>query len=127
MRKETMAIFCPLQGVIDIIGKKWALLIINEIGNHGTIRFSELRNELRGVTAKSLTKTLTDLRNYGLITRRTYNEIPPRVEYSLTEEGRSLYKIIVPLIQWASSRKGAVVKECSCTALNRKDHQAVVS
>ena len=118
MSEET-ALFCPLQGVIDIIGKKWSLLVINEIGNHKKIRFSELRNELRVVTAKSLTKTLVDLQNNGLITRKTYNEIPPRVEYSLTDEGQSLHRIIVPLIRWASLRKGAVVKECSCKMLHQ--------
>lgn len=120
MRKESnVALFCPLQGVIDIIGKKWALLVINEIGNHGHIRFNELRTELRDITAKTLTNTLSDLEASNLVTRESFNEMPPRVEYSLTEEGRGLYQIIIPLIKWASARKDAVVKECSCKALKR--------
>ncbi len=77
----------------------------------------ELKYELREITAKSLTKTLCNLEKSGLVTRRTFNEILPRVEYSLTEEGTNLHKIIVPLIQWAASRKDAIVKECSCKAL----------
>ena len=121
MRKESIALFCPLQGVIDIISKKWALLVINEIGNHKRIRFNELRSELRGITAKTLSKTLNDLQDNKLIVRETFREIPPRVEYSLTEEGLELHHAIVPLLQWAASRKDAVVRECSCKALKLKD------
>ncbi len=119
MRKETIALFCPLQGVIDIISKKWALLVINEIGNHKRIRFSELKSELRGITSKTLSNTLNNLQKSGLIEREAFNEIPPRVEYSLTKDGSDLHHSIVPLLQWASSRKDAVVKECSCKARNQ--------
>ena len=118
MPQETFGRFCPLQGVIDMISKKWALLIINEIGNHRSIRFSELKSELRGITSKSLTNTLNDLQNNGLVIREAFNEVPPRVEYRLTKDGMGLHRVIIPLLQWASSRKGAVVKECSCKALN---------
>ncbi len=114
MRKESIALFCPLQGVIDIISKKWALLAINEIGNHKSIRFNELRRELKGVTAKSLTNTLTELQSNGLIRRKSFDEKLPRTEYSLTDEGTKLYHLMIPLLQWAASREGAVVTECSC-------------
>lgn len=114
MRKENILLFCPLQGVIDIISKKWSLLVINEIGNHKSIRFNELRRELRGVTAKSLTNTLNELQTNRLINRKSFDEKLPRTEYSLTDEGLKLYRLIIPLLQWAASRKGAVVTECSC-------------
>lgn len=114
MRKESIALFCPLQGVIDIISKKWALLVINEIGNHKRIRFSELRSELRGITPKALSNTLNDLQTNDLVTREVFKEIPPRVEYSLTKDGLDLYHAVIPLLNWASSRKDAVVTECSC-------------
>ena len=52
VRRSNNVMFCPLQGTIDIIGKKWALLVIYEIGNHGRIRFNELKNELLGITSK---------------------------------------------------------------------------
>ena len=120
MRRGNITLFCPLQGIIDIISKKWALLVINEIGNHKRIRFSELRSELRGVTAKTLSKTLNDLKGSKLIIRETFNEMPPRVEYRLTADGVGLYRAIVPLLQWAASRKDAVVKECSCKAVKSK-------
>jgi DNA-binding HxlR family transcriptional regulator len=67
-----MALFCPLQGVIDIISKKWSLLVINEVGNHKSIRFNELKRELRGITAKSLTNTLNEVQSNGLISRKDF-------------------------------------------------------
>jgi len=114
VRKSSLAMFCPLQGTIDIISKKWALLVIYEIGNHNNIRFNELKNELQGITSKSLVNTLADLQDSKLILRETFREMPPRVEYSLTKDGKDLYRVIIPLIQWSASRKDAVVKECSC-------------
>jgi len=115
-KRQQLVLFCPLQGAIDVISKKWALLIINEIGNHKRIRFSELRSELKEITAKSLSNTLDGLKSNDLIIRETFNEIPPRVEYSLTRDGQGLHRAIIPLLQWAASRKGAVITECSCKA-----------
>lgn len=114
MQKGNMALFCPLQGVVDIISKKWALLAINEIGNHKRIRFNELRRELRGITAKSLTNTLIELESCDLVLRKRFNEKLPRTEYHLTNDGTKLYHMVIPLLRWSASRKGAVVKECSC-------------
>lgn len=114
VRGSSATLFCPLQGTIDIIGKKWALLVIYEIGNHKTIRFNELKNELRGITSKSLVNTLEDLQDNHLISKEYFKETPPRVEYSLTKDGKGLYRIIIPLIQWSAMRKGAIIKECSC-------------
>jgi len=113
-RTSNVALFCPLQGTIDIIGKKWALLVIYEIGNHGAIRFNELKNELLGITSKSLVNTLKGLQNSELISKESFRETPPRVEYNLTKDGKGLYGIIIPLIRWSALRKGATVKECSC-------------
>jgi DNA-binding HxlR family transcriptional regulator len=116
MQRESIALFCPLQGVIDIISKKWSLLVINEVGNHKNIRFNELRRELRGITAKSLTNTLNELQSNRLINRKDFDEKLPRTEYRLTEEGVRLYRLIIPLLKWAASRKGSVITECSCKA-----------
>jgi len=113
---QPLVMFCPLQGAIDVISRKWALLVINELGNHKKIRFNELRSELKEITAKSLSNTLEDLQSNDLIIRETFNEIPPRVEYSLTRDGQGLHRAIIPLLRWAASRKGAVITECSCKA-----------
>src|SRR5574340_1106482 len=108
MKKESIVLFCPLQGVIDIISKKWSLLAINEIGNHKNIRFNELKRELKGITAKSLTNTLNELQSNRLISRKDFAEKLLRTEYSLTDEGTKLYHLIIPLLQWAASKKNAV-------------------
>lgn len=120
MKKENTVLFCPLQGVIDVISKKWSLLVINEIGNHKSIRFNELRRELKGITAKSLTNTLLELQTNRLINRKDFHEKLPRTEYRLTDDGLKLYYLIIPLLQWAASRKGAIVTECSCKAKIKK-------
>jgi len=116
---KPLVLFCPLQGAIDVISKKWTLLIVNEIGNHKRIRFNELKSELIGITSKTLSSSLSDLHQYNLIIKETFKEIPPRVEYSMTKEGVGLYRAIAPLLQWAASRKDAVVTECSCKAKAR--------
>ncbi|MGH9922271.1 MAG: winged helix-turn-helix transcriptional regulator [Nitrososphaerales archaeon] len=121
MNKDSNAIcLCPLEGVIDTISKKWALLVINEIGNHKRIRYNELMQELKEISPKTLADTLKELQKSGLIERQAFNEIPPRVEYSLSKDGAELRRSIIPLLEWASARKGSVVAHCSCTALNPK-------
>jgi len=113
-KQSKLICLCPLEGVIDSISKKWALLIINEIGNHGRIRFNNIMREIKGIGPKSLTQTLKDLKEKGLIRSQSFNEKPPRVEYSLLKDGKELRKLIIPLLQWATARKGSVVGRCSC-------------
>jgi DNA-binding HxlR family transcriptional regulator len=98
--------FCPLKGVIDVISKKWALLIINALGNDGTLRFNGLTKALKGISPKTLSDTLKILKAEKLIRREPFAEIPPRVEYSLTKDGKDLRKSIVPLLKWAAARNG---------------------
>jgi len=106
MQKESCSVcLCPLEGIIDVIGKKWALLIINAIGNHGKLRFNDLMSELGFVSPKTLSDTLKNLQKEGLVSRESFNEIPPRVEYSLTQDGVELRKSIVPLLEWAATRE----------------------
>src|ERR687892_854591 len=116
-RSNESIFFCPLQDVVGIISKKWALQVINEIGNHKRIRFTILKEELRYITPTVLSNTLNTLESNGLILRYAFNEIPPKVEYSLTDDGRQLYNIIVHLVRWASSRDNAEIRKCSCNAL----------
>jgi DNA-binding HxlR family transcriptional regulator len=120
MSKDSNVIcLCPLEGVIDIISKKWALLIINEIGNHGRIRYNDIMKELKDISPKTLADMLKELQKEGLIERQAFNEIPPRVEYTLTKEGGKLRKAIIPILEWAISKKGTVVAHCSCTMINK--------
>jgi DNA-binding HxlR family transcriptional regulator len=110
---------CPLEGLIDVITKKWALLIINEIGNHRRIRYNDLMNELQSISPKTLADTLKELKNYNLVKREPFIEIPPRVEYILTKEGNELRHAILPILQWAISKKGAVIAHCSCSLIEK--------
>jgi DNA-binding HxlR family transcriptional regulator len=93
---------CPLQGIIDIISKKWALLIIATIGNHHKLRYNELRKKLGEISPKTLADRLKELEGEGLIKREAFAEIPPRVEYSLTNRGEELRIAMMPLMKWAS-------------------------
>jgi len=105
--------FCPLEGVIDVIGKKWALLIVNALGNCGRLRFNDLMDELGGISPKTLSDTLKELQGQGLVKRESFAEIPPRVEYSLTKDGTELRKSIVPLLKWAATRENLSNEKCS--------------
>ena len=114
---------CPLEGIIDTIGKKWALLVVNAIGNHGRLRFSQMMQELKGISPTTLTDTLQELQRERLITRESFAEIPPRVEYSLTKDGAQLRKAILPLLQWASARGGPARKKCAAAYREIAAHQ----
>lgn len=98
---ETLCV-CAIGGILTTISKKWALLIINKLGTKGRLRFNDLMAELDGVSPKTLSDTLKELQEERLVRRESFSEIPPRVEYFLTDEGVSLRKAIIPLLRWAS-------------------------
>lgn len=95
---------CSIEGIMGILSRKWALLIISAIGNNQKQRFSELEKNLGDISPKTLSDRLKELENANIIKREAFAEIPPRVEYSLTEEGAELRKAIIPLMKWASLR-----------------------
>ncbi|MGA2120896.1 MAG: helix-turn-helix domain-containing protein [Methanoregula sp.] len=113
MEKESNHIcLCPLEGIINIIGKKWAILIISIIGHDKKIRFNDLQQRLGGVSPKTLADVLKNLQKENLIHRESFSEIPPRVEYSLTEDGKQLCEAVLPLIQWAEKRDNVDKHRC---------------
>lgn len=97
---------CPhlLEGVINVIGDKWSILIVGTVGNFGTLRFTELRRKLGGISPKTLAEKLRKLEAAGLMHRRSYNEVPPRVEYALSPSGEALRSAMAPLLQWAATQ-----------------------
>jgi DNA-binding HxlR family transcriptional regulator len=111
--KQHQTCLCPLKGIIDVISKKWALLIINTIGNHGKLRFNQIMETLQGISPKTLSDTLKDLQTEGLITRESFAEIPPRVEYALTNDGTELRKSIIPLLEWTANRSTIDKTRCA--------------
>ncbi len=110
---------CPLEDILDVIGKKWALPIIAVIGRKGQARFNEILRALPGLTPKTLAKRLKELEAAGLVARKVYPETPPRVKYTLTKDGIRLRKLIKPLMQWAISRSTCDYSSSPCLTDNR--------
>lgn len=100
MKKELPA--CPVEITMGLIGDKWKVLIIRDLLT-GTKRFGELKKSLNGITQKVLTNNLRQIEASGLINRKVYAEVPPRVEYSLTETGWSLKPILDSMVVWGNS------------------------
>ncbi len=92
---------CPVREVLDRIGDKWSILVITILGESGTMRFNELNTVIGTISQKMLTVTLKTLEADGLISRKVYPQVPPRVEYTLTERGSSLLPAMTQLIDWA--------------------------
>ncbi|WP_026886349.1 winged helix-turn-helix transcriptional regulator [Clostridium beijerinckii] len=95
---------CPVEITLQLIGNKWKILIMRDL-LEGTKRFGELKKSVGSITQKVLTQNLRDMEDSGLVTRKVYAEVPPRVEYSLTETGYSLKPILDSMIKWGTSYK----------------------
>ncbi len=91
--------FCPVELVIDLISGKWKLLILKQLMS-GKKRFSELQRSIPGITQKMLTKQLRELEKAGLVERKVYPVVPPKVEYSLTPMGKNLEKLFNYMHEW---------------------------
>lgn len=96
---------CPLGELLKVIGGKWKLRIICTLYVDGTQRYSDLVRKTAGVTNAMLSSSLKELEADGILIRRQYEEIPPRVEYSLTERGRELWPILHRLVHWAAGER----------------------
>jgi len=90
---------CPVEKTLALIGSKWKVLILRELSS-GLMRFGELHRGVSGISQKMLTQQLRQMEADGLVLRRVYAEVPPRVEYSLTATGRSLEPVLAALAQW---------------------------
>ena len=92
---------CPVEITMGLIGEKWKVLIIRDLLT-GTKRFGELRKSVTGITQKVLTNNLRQMEASGLVKRKVYAEVPPKVEYSLTETGLSLKPILDSMVTWGN-------------------------
>lgn len=112
---------CLLTLAMDIVGGKWKMVILWHL-RKGTLRFNELRRLLDGITQKMLTQQLRDLEESRLITRTVYAVVPPKVEYSLTEEGRNLVPVLDSLCQWSSvyAKTHHIAQTSCCPSLHRE-------
>lgn len=91
---------CPIEHTVNLIGHKWKVLILRNLFNNGTQRFIELSKGINGISQKMLTQQLRQLEADGIIHRTVYPEVPPKVEYSLTELGTSLKPILDEMNLW---------------------------
>lgn len=91
---------CGLDAALDIVGGKWKSLILWAVADAPALRFGELRREVVGITEKMLIQQLRQMEADGLLHREVYREVPPKVEYSITEFGRSLTEALTPLGDW---------------------------
>ncbi len=92
---------CPVEITMSLIGDKWKVLIIRDLLT-GTKRFGELKKSLYGITQKVLTNNLRQMESSGLVLRKVYAEVPPRVEYSLSDTGLSLKPILDSMVEWGN-------------------------
>lgn len=98
---------CPTRVVLDHIMSKWGVLVLLALTD-GTLRWGELRREVEGISEKMLASTLRTLEADGLVARTSYPEVPPRVEYALTDLGRELMDRMLPLVEWVAAHAGAM-------------------
>lgn len=95
---------CPVEVTLSLISNKWKVLILRDL-REGTMRFGELQKSINGISQKVLTSNLRSMEESGLILRRVYAEVPPRVEYTLTDLGSSLSPILDSMMDWGDAYK----------------------
>ncbi len=101
---------CPVKDIMASYSDKWTMYTVLLLGQHQKMRFNELRCNINGISQRMLTVTLRALEEDGIISRTIYPEIPPRVEYQLTELGESLLKQLLQLATWAEENVGGILK-----------------
>ncbi len=102
--------FCPIRDILSRVGDKWSMLVLMAIYHKGTIRFKELNREIPELSQKVLTSTLRNLESDGYVSRKMYVQIPPKVEYSLSELGVSLVPHLQGLVNWALDNGRGIIE-----------------
>lgn len=109
------ATYCPVEAAIALIGGKYKALILWKLMSNGTLRFSQLRREVSLATPKMLTQQLRELENDGLLARKVFPVVPPRVEYSLTELGQSIRPVLQAMYDWGGGYLRKKGHEVNCS------------
>ena len=104
---------CPIRNVLAHICSKWSLLVIYVMNQSESIRFNALNRAIPDISQKVLTSTLRSLEADGFVTRQVYAEVPPRVEYSLTNRARSFLPLVESMIKWAQNNMAGILKDRS--------------
>lgn len=123
-KKMEADIRCPLEYGLKVFGGKWKSRVICVLNEKGVLRYSAIRKEMLNVTDAVLSSTLKELINDGLVARKQRDEIPPRVEYSLTDRGKSVVPILQNICKWAGifqrESSGNVMAQCQKCDYNRQ-------
>ena len=114
-KEELLFPTCPVRQILSKISDKWSMLVLIILESNGTMRFNSLKKAIPDISQKVLTSTLRNLENDGYVIRTIYPEVPPRVEYSLTERALTLLPHLNGLIDWANNNLAAILNE-------RKEH-----
>lgn len=108
--KNSVIEMCPIRNIVARFGNKWALLIIYMLNEHGTLRFNQFAKLIPDISSRMLSGTLRILEADGLVEREVYPEVPPKVEYRLTDAGASLVPFIVQLTDWAQRHMESILR-----------------
>lgn len=102
---------CPIRNVLSRLGSKWSMLVLVTLHANGTMRFGDVQKAIGDISQRMLTVTLRTLESDGLVSRTIYGEIPPRVEYNLTERGESLIPLLSNLVDWALANMTEILED----------------
>ena len=103
--------FWPIRDILSRIGSKWSMLVLVTLDANGTMRFNEIQKSIGDISQRMLTLTVRTLEADGLIKRDVYPEVPPRVEYTLTDRGRTLMPLLKELVRWALDNQEQILEE----------------
>lgn len=102
---------CPIRLVLSRIGDKWSMLVLYTLEKYGVLRFNELKLYIPDISKKMLSTVLKVLEADGLLNRKVFPEVPPRVEYSLTRRGMTLIPLLDELVEWASANMADIIRD----------------
>lgn len=102
---ECLVTGCPIGYTLSIVGGKWKWIIVSFISQYETIRYGKIKDSLPKIAHKTLSQQLKELEEDGIIYREQYNQVPPKVEYSLTEKGKTLIPILEHMSQWGKQNR----------------------
>lgn len=100
---------CPVRDVLARLGDKWSVLVLTTLKINGKLRFSDIQRTIGDISQRMLTVTLRSMEADGIVSRKVYAEVPPRVEYELTELGESLFPHLQALVDWAKDNMDAIM------------------
>ena len=121
IKKQTS--LCPIKYILAVFGGKWKLPAICIIANGNTVRYGQIRRQLGTITNMMLSKTLKELEKDGIIYRRQYNEVPPHVEYTLSDAGKTILPVLSEMGKWATSqmKEKNIMPDCHICSANSKE------